>query len=426
MKKLLVLLLSIILVVSLGLLVACDDDTTTPTPANSSTPAGSSTPAATSAPATESDVQTEPTTPAETTSEPPVTNPVGPNMRDPAKEYHQESVKVKTNSFDNDSEEFYAENHGYLFWPAEANQNERFADRDNMIMYEFDVTGLIEPTITLDVRQNYVIRVFEDQNADESEWHLIANFRDHYDDDIYVPGDFDQNGVYTEGFKNRTSIEIKPYDYEYYGVFYVVITNCNPDYGNGGTIMSFTVSWYEEGKGSEVVDDTPGVPQYHNPETMTQENTVIETNGKDLDKEYLLDGYNFGAATDTRRYFDNDKFGIYRIDLRKFVEPQIILDVTQNYKVEISGDMQTWIPIESYSDTEEYKQLLAEHGSDTAWFKPSGDYIGEENFHHNVVIDPYEHGFYTYLYIRLSDCFPSDAWGAAIEHLTICAWVEKE
>lgn len=414
MKKLLVVLLAVLLTVTLIALVACGNNETSSTGTNeSSTPSGgtSSDPVQSSTPGeTSSTQETPPTTPEETTSSEPPVEPK-PSMKDPAKEYHVDRTTVKTSNHDYDSDYLYYSNAG-------SNANERYSDGESQSWYMFNVAGMIEPYIVLDVRQNYLIYVTDDFETDVSEWHIVANFADKYSE--YPASDFNENGVYTAG-SNRINVIVNPYEYGYYGEFFVVIANCNPTAGNGGTIMSLSVCQWVEGAGSDETteDTTPGEPKYKSP-TMVEDTITVKVSGADEDLEYVYEDY--GAATDTRRYYDGSAYGIYRIDLRKFTQPTITFTVAQNYKIEISGEKDgNWVEIANFANTEQYAEL--------AQTKPdqihaSGDYLEGDNFV-DITIDPYEYEMYTFLYVKFSDCFPSAGWGAAVEQLVITSWVDE-
>ncbi len=401
MKKVLILLMALLLATTVFALVACDDDTP-----DSSTPGTSSTTTANTGTTTPTTTETPPpdsTTPTVTTPAPTA------NTRDNAKEYHQEPLTVKTNDRGADDD--------YLVIGAGANANERFADGDSQIIYEFNVSDMIEPTITFKVRQQYRILCTDNLDDDLEDMHEVASFLDIMDQ--FPATDFNENGEYIAG-TNIIDITLNPYEYGYYGSFFVFIVNAQPQFGHGGTIMSFTINQWVEGKGPEIttIDNSNGTPNYKTP-SMTQKSEEYVTGSGDEDEKYIFE--NTSMASDTRRYADESRFLIYRIDLRKLVEPTVELYVVQNYKIEVSLDGSTWTEIANYSKTQEYADKKAADGSNPEIFAPSGDYLTGDNFT-TITIDPYEYEIYGNLYIRISDCFPSAGWGGAIEKLTIKSW----
>lgn len=423
MKKILVLLMALLVAMTLLTMVACGEDTpttsdntvtssTAPTSTTPSTPGSSGTPVVTTTPTTT--LPQTPGTTVPTTTAPPAT----PNMRDPAKEYHVETETIKTN--------IQNEDYDYIvFEEAGENQNERFADGTGYILYQFDASDMIEPTIVLKVRQMYKIYITDSLDVDMEDCTVVADFIDTADQ--FPSADFNAEGAYTAG-TNITEITVDPYKYNYYGQFYIWIVNAMPEFGWGGTISEFRINQYVEGPGPVIttIDNSPGTPNYKS-DSMVESVEELLTPGADKqDDKYIFE--NTSATNDglTRRYCDGNAFLIYRIDLRQLVEPTIELYVVQNYRIEISADGQTWHEIANYATSAEYQEKFAASGTDEAIFNPSGDYLTGDNFT-TITIDPYNEGegYYGNLYIRISDCFPSAGWGGAIEKLTIKSWVEN-
>lgn len=420
MKKILVLVLTLAMVLTLCVLVSCGESetpvttkaptTTTPSPAVTTPTDETSTVTTTGTPIT-----TTPKAPVTTTT--PTTVPPTPTntplTRDPAKEYHVEEAIYKTSSKGEDSEFLVINNAG-------SNLNERYADGEGMVLYEINISEMIEPTITLKVRQMYLVYWTNSLDViDYADMVCAGNFLD-TESDLREenPSAFTENGEYVGG-TNITDLVINPADLEYTGMIYIYLLNAKPEFGHGGTIMSLTISQYKEGKGEEkpTIDNTPGEPHYK----PTGSEQIIDeylVNGNDEDEAFIH--LNTSSATDTRRYADGTAFLIYRIDLRNMFEPTVELYITQNYKIEVSPDGETWYEIANFATSAEY---IEKYNADPSKFHASGDYLEGDNWT-TLVIDPYAPGenidpLYGNLYIRISDCFPSAGWGGAIEKLTI-------
>jgi len=428
MKKILVLVLTLAMVLTLCILVSCgesdpsvttnnkQDTTTTPTPAVT-TPAGeTSSEATTGTPITTTTPKVIESSPKVTTTTPATVPPTPGNTpltRDPAKEYHVEDAIYKTSSKGEDEEFIVINNAG-------ANMNERYADGEGMVLYEINISEMIEPTITLKVRQMYLVYWTNSLDViDYADMQCAGNFLD-TESALREenPDAFTENGEYVGG-TNITDLVINPSDLEYTGVIYIYLINAKPEFGHGGTIMSLTISQYKEGKAEEKpgIDNTPGEPHYK-PAGSEQIIDEYLVNGNDEDEAFIH--LNTASATDKRRYADGTSFLIYRIDLRNMYEPTVELYITQNYKIEISPDGETWYEIANFATSAEYAEKYA---ADSSKFHASGDYLEGDNWS-TLVIDPYEPGenidaLYGNLYIRISDCFPSAGWGGAIEKLTI-------
>jgi hypothetical protein len=142
---------------------------------------------------------------------------------------------------------------------------------------------------------------------------------------------------------------------------------------------------------------------------------------------------NTSSATDTRRYCDRNAYIIYTFNIRNMYEPTFDLYMAQNYKIEISHDGKTWIEVANFATSEEYERMYADfqaNGEASDYnFVASGDLESGNNFTH-IIIDPYNPGngadaITGQLFIKISDCFPSDGWGGAVENITIRQWVEQ-
>ena len=414
MKKIIVILMAIAMIASTLALSACGNSNTTTTE-----------PGATTAPTTTTGTTPNTTVPETTTTTPTTTEPpepvATPVLRDPAKVYHVETKSYKTSSKNEDAD-FILDN------SAGVNDNERFADGAGQIIYMIDLSGMIEPTVTLHIRQQYYVAVLPTLDVLEDEYIEIANFNNIKDQ---FPSDaFNEAGAYTAG-TNDIEVTINPYQYEIYDMLYILIANSNPSTGWGGTIMRLDINQYVEGEGPVIttIDNSPGTVNNKEP-GMVQVDEVILTTAADEDEKYIFK--NTSQATGTRRYCDGNKYIVYRFDIRELYEPTFDLYVAQNYKIEISHDGESWVEFVDFSKTQEYTDMYndyLEKGADSEYnFVASGDLESGNNFTH-IIIDPYNPGLDNIdaitgnLYIRISDCFPAAGWGGAVENITIRHWV---
>ncbi|MBQ7364318.1 MAG: hypothetical protein IJW46_01825 [Clostridia bacterium] len=418
MKKILAVLMAAALLVSALALVACGDDpeiTTSKAPETTTAPTTTKKDETPTTPEVENTTTKAPETTVPETTEEPVA-PVQPTLRDPAKVYHVESTSYKTSNRNEDYDFIFIDQAG-------SNANERFADGTGFVLYQIPLTGMIEPTVTITIRQQYYVAILPDLDATEDEYIKIASFADIKDQ--FPPESFNDQDAYVAG-TNIIDITINPYEHEMYEYLYLYIGNSNPSTGWGGTIMKLTINQYVEGEAEETsgINIEPGTPNYKT-DTMTQIEEVILTTADDADEEYIY--INTASATDTRRYCDGNAYLIYTFNLRDMYEPTFDLYLAQNYKIEVSPDGQTWTEIANFATSEEYQRMYEDftaNGADSDYnFVSSGDLESGNNFTH-LVIDPYTHDITGQLFIKISDCFPSAGWGGAVENITIRQWVE--
>ena len=110
-----------------------------------------------------------------------------------------------------------------------ATGNYRFADRDQYIIYKFDLTGAVDPEIKVDIGNNYKIEV----STDRENWTLVYNWLAEHE----VVKDRSNHGTYA----------FKPFDYvNLYGMIYVRFTDADPDDGGWGSCFtSISVGYYQ-------------------------------------------------------------------------------------------------------------------------------------------------------------------------------------
>ena len=125
----------------------------------------------------------------------------------------------------------------------------------------------------------------------------------------------------------------------------------------------------------------------------------VETNNKNLDSEFLLK--NAAEAHEYYRYCDLDSYLIYKIDLQKYPDAVVTLDLFQNYLIEVSGNGKDFV------ETHNYKTINKTHIRDgsnrTAVCLNSSLYAD--------VTDEF--------YIRISNTDKKQGWGGSVFSLSV-------
>jgi len=168
--------------------------------------------------------------------EPPVTIDIDygtANMREEGKEYHIESVKVPTNNKNIDK------NAGYLIDDhAQSNESYRYCDGSGYVIYEIDISEMIEPTVDIEILQNYLVSIAAYDDFDC--YKVIYDFSEEHPSTLTSGG-------------NDVTYTIDPYEHGFYKVLYILIEDTNASDGWGGTIRSLTINQYVEGEGEDVL-----------------------------------------------------------------------------------------------------------------------------------------------------------------------------
>ena len=162
--------------------------------------------------------------------------------KDANKNYVKNDVTYSTGNSDEDIEFVYVDN-------AATTDTRRYCDGANFVIYFFNLRGMVEPTITLNVGQNYIIEICEDPTDPDAEWIEVENWLNIKDTYQWPEGhtpEYNEGGQLLNG-GNFHELTIDPYEYEFYGNLFVRLSNCNPAYGWGGTVEGLTVSeWVED------------------------------------------------------------------------------------------------------------------------------------------------------------------------------------
>jgi hypothetical protein len=306
------------------------------------------------------------------------------------KEFIVEELTVKTNSRNEDAA---------LLWRnsgAGANENFRYADGYNSIVYKIDLTLFRNATISMEILQNYVVSY----STDDKKWTKLA--------------DYSETEGYTgtlHGGGNNTIITLDTSILNGADTVYIKISDCNRQDGWGGTIKSLTISYLR-------YEDEPPVklekPNEGGADTSAFEPTGVDYAAKYPDRKKVTVTVNASskqdapfivtdtsAAVATQKYTDLANEIVYRFDLSKYKDAVVVATVAQNYFIQVSKDGKTWTTIQDYA---------AVHG---------GRMEGDGNATTvGVSAEKYAEGA-DYLYIRFANANVKTGWGTALRQLEI-------
>ncbi len=117
---------------------------------------------------------------------------------------------------------------------ASANAGIRYCDLGGQLVYMFDVSEMIDCSLTFNIYQNYIVEV----SNDNKNWEIVANYYD-------ISG-----GEHLKDGGNDVNIVVDPFDYDCdeTGECYVRIRNCNSSLGWGGSIRHFDMNYTKPAK----------------------------------------------------------------------------------------------------------------------------------------------------------------------------------
>ena len=243
----------------------------------------------------------------------------------------------------------------------------RFCDLTTELVYRFDLSGRLCPSVSLQVGQNYVLSV-SDHDGD---WTEVYNYKT-------LSG-----GGWVQDTTNQTTYTFSPDDYGYTdGILYIKLSNTTLDKGWGGSIQNLTIRYYEP--------DTP---------TVTPVSVSIAANDQGMDASYIV--RNSGQANSTLRYCDMDRQLVYRFDLTGLDAASVTLRVAQNYVLSVSSHDGDW------SEAYNYKTISG------------GGWVQDTSNAASYTFTPADYGLNGVIYIRLSNTETDKGWGGTVDQITI-------
>lgn len=250
---------------------------------------------------------------------------------------------------------------------ASANDAIRYCDLTGELVYKFDLSGKIRPSVSLQVGQNYVISV----SNEDGNWTEAYNYKTM------------TNGGWVQNEANLTTYTLSPDDYGYTdGILYVKLSNTTPTQGWGGSLHNITIRYYE-----------PTTP------TVTPVSVSIAANNQSKDQSYIV--RNTGSANDGLRFCDQGGQLVYRFDLTGLDAASVTLYVAQNYVLSVSDHDGDWT--EAYN----YKTIS------------SGGWVQDTSNRTSYTFTPSSYDLDGVIYIMLSNTETDKGWGGTVDTITI-------
>jgi hypothetical protein len=275
-----------------------------------------------------------------------------------------------------------------------------YTDTKRQIVFGFNLKTYPEAVVLMHVDQNYILEV----SPNGKDWLIVQDYSAFHD----TRAEYKQGEAYI-----AISSELLPSGTTY---MYIRLRNTDITKGNGGALMDFTV--FHKGEAdAPVVEPKPTEPQAgHLPTDVTAEQWAE----KYADRQSLLvltnndteDAWKpFVVTTPARApegwrnarflFTDAGEQLVLAFDLTKYKDAAVVLNVCQNYIIEVSTDKKSWTVVQNYSD---YHVVRAA-------YKEGAAYIGIESevFAKTANI----------MYIRLRNTDSKLGYGAALTDFTI-------
>ena len=283
----------------------------------------------------------------------------------------------------NEDKEFLAVNQGA------ANGSLRFADAGGKLVYRFDLSVFHEATVTMKICQNYLV----EWSNDNKNWKTIADYSKTEDYKGTLKGG--GNDILLSFYPSIYGKDAKE--------LYVRISDCNPSDGWGGSISLINVR-YKLYEGEEAYSG--GRPAFEPTDAdasdyvgMKQKKITVNSSHLNDDKEFVVT--DTSSANGDCKFCDLNKAIVYRFDLSKYENAVVLIEVCQNYLIEVSSDGKSWAVIQNFEEEHGYR------------FEGSGNKAKIA-----VSAEKYAKGKDA-LYLRIANSDTSKGWGGALTAFTV-------
>ena len=286
---------------------------------------------------------------------------------------------------------------------AGVNSSFRYADATGELVYKFDLTTFRDATITLNIKQNYLVQY----SSNGESWKVLADYSqtDGYEGTL-------------QGGGNDTLLSVSATAVPGSDTLYVRIADCNPGDGWGGTISSLSIRYrlYEGETPYTVEDFAPSLGEdpkdkvdtskfeplnvdYASKYKGRQKLTINVNSSSREDAEFIVK--DTAASNASCKYTDLANELIYKFDLYEYSDAVVVATVAQNYLVQVSADGKTWVTVQDFAAVNGGRQdgsgNKATVGVAASKYAPDADY----------------------LYLRFANADTDTGWGTALSKIEV-------
>ena len=270
---------------------------------------------------------------------------------------------------------------------SKADAERYYCDAAREIVWKIDLDRYEEAYFAITVAQNYLLEV----STDGENWTVIQDF-------IKI------NGMRINAASNGATygIDSKVYAKDA-NCMYVRLSNGDPTQGYGGSVSQYQIYYT-----SPVVPETDpadyaplvgSLAQYDAAYASLHKYSVL-TNELNKDKDADLLWIDRAQANQYCRYCDTNREVFYKIDLTKYEDAVVALQISQNYRVQVSADDRTYVTVQDW--------LLAGNewtkGDNTAYLMLDSAVYAKDS---------------DAMYIRIANADVTKGWGGRLESITV-------
>ena len=270
---------------------------------------------------------------------------------------------------------------------AQAGKYNYYCDGTNEIVWRVDLTVYKNAYVALMLSQNYLLEV----STDGKSWTEIQNF-------IKVNGNrIDANtNTYIVGVDSQ--VYAKDSDQ-----MYLRLSNAEPGKGYGGAVSEYQIyfdaPYIEETDPADYAPLCKDLAAYDAAYAALNKRTVASNkNGDDAEFIYL----DRAQASASLRYCDCDHEILLKIDLHKYEDAVVALQISQNYRIQVSANDVTYVTVRD-------------------WLLAGNEWSNAANNRAYLIIDSAVYAKDAdALYIRIDNAgTDQQGWGAALHSITL-------
>ncbi len=288
---------------------------------------------------------------------------------------------VTTNAGNLLDEEFIIKN------TAAINAARYYCDDKGEVIWKIDLNEYKNAYFAITVLQNYRLEV----STDGEDWLMVQDY-------IKVNG----NRINSTSNTCIVGIDSKVYakDADY---MYVRLSNADPGKGYGGAVTQYEI--YYNAPIIPETDPADYAPLLDSLATYDEayaslQKVSVRSNVNAEDAEFIYD--NRAESNQNCRFCDRDKELILKIDLTKYQDAVVALQICQNYRIQVSADGRTYVTAQDWV------------GQGNEWSK-----ITTANMTYVILDSAVYAGGSKAMYVKLSACDPTNGWGARLESITV-------
>ena len=270
---------------------------------------------------------------------------------------------------------------------SKASAENYYCDNDREIIWRIDLERYKDAYFAITIAQNYLLEV----STDGESWTILQDF-------IKVNGMRINASSNTATFGIDSKIYAKDADF-----MYVRLSNADPTQGYGGSVSKYEIYY-----NAPVIPETD--PKDYAPlvSNLAQYDAAykslnklsVKTNSQNQDAEFIY--LDHAQSNGNVRYCDTKRELYLKVDLNKYQDALVALQISQNYRIQVSADGRSYYTVQDWIlQGHEWSQVTTQNL--TYVMLDSEIYAKDSDV----------------MYIKLAAADTSKGWGTALHSITV-------